>query len=131
MVINGARSIAFSFLFAWIVIPPALHHAFGLRRPFLRDWGMMGNAGVPLREAQYFLVKDGVWRKLDAGPLLPPRPASGNHAAVLRTDGEVVSIARQFCSQAGPGADIRIRSRRGERRGWTPEHNGDKNVCAD
>lgn len=125
-----SRGIVFCLILAWIIVPPFLHHALRIRRPYVRDWGMMGNAGVPLREARFYAVQGGTWRKLNWDHLRPPRPQSRNSAGSLKTDEDVLSIARRLCAESRPGADIRVRSRLGRRQGWTPERNGESNVCA-
>lgn len=121
----------FCLILTWIVVPPFLHHVLGIRRPFVRDWGMMGNAGVPLREARFYAVEGGTWRQRNVDHLRPPRPASRNSAGSLKTDEDVMNIARRLCREAGAGADIRVRSRLGRRQGWVVERNGEANVCGE
>lgn len=123
------REVAFTAVLAVIVVPPSLRHFFGVRS--MHDWGMMGNAGLPLREARYFAVEGGRWRPLEYGHLLPSRQETRPMAAGLRSDEEVLRLGRRLCAELGARADVRVITRVGRRQGWASERRGEGNLCAE
>lgn len=125
-----ARRWGFGLILAWIFITPFLFHVLGVRSKLIRDWGMFGNAGLPLYDVRLYLVKNGVRQPLDYAHLLPGRAQTRPHGAVIRTREEIRALAQMLCRQAGEGADIRAVTRLGVRRGWRPEDQGDENLCA-
>jgi hypothetical protein len=124
------RRWSFGLILAGMLITPFLHHVLGVRSKLFRDWGMFGNAGLPLYDVRYFLVTGSERRPLNYAHLLPRRAETRPHGAVIRTPAEIRALARKLCQEAGPGADVRAVTRLGVRRGWQAADRGDENLCA-
>jgi hypothetical protein len=121
------RAFAFFAVLAWMMLNPLVRQGLGVRTVWLRDWGMMANMGLPMYDVRYYDARS-KWQALPYQSLLAP--AGRPYASALRSDAEVVRLGERLCAQLGPGADVRVVTRRGTRRGWVSERHGERNLCA-
>ncbi len=131
-----ARSLVFAVLTLWMFGGPFYVQVLDQHNKYtryLRVWSMFSARGIGFVEARFFqLMPDGTRRDLDRFELLGyhrPRKAPG-WLWRLADRGKVRNTVTLLCVKLGPGADVRVISRRATTRGWRPELNGSEEWCA-
>jgi hypothetical protein len=120
------RWILFLGASAWMLLSPAYVQVFGGSPTVVRAWRMFHLRGIGICSAVY--TEHG--ERLDRYRLLGT--SRGSAPARLRriTDAqEARAIGRQLCAARGPGADVRVELRCGDRYGLRPVIGPDEELC--
>ncbi|HYU15769.1 MAG TPA: hypothetical protein VEL05_06855 [Candidatus Acidoferrum sp.] len=111
---------------AWMLLSPAYVQVLGQRSRVVRPWQMFHRRGVGICSARY----DDRGRPIDRYGLLGVERASAPvQFRRIVDEGRARAMGRRICEALGPGADVRVQLRCGERDGLRQVLDREENLC--
>lgn len=121
-----ARWIVFLAAAAWMLLSPAYVQVLGGSGSKVRAWQMFHRRGVGICAARF----DDRGRRVDRYALLGvERDRAPADVRRIRDARAARALARRMCAVLGPGADLRVELRCGERDGLRTVLDREENLC--
>jgi hypothetical protein len=122
-----ARWIVFLAAAAWMLLSPGYVQVLGGDGSKVRSWQMFHRRGVGICAARF----DERGRRVDRYALLGfDRDRAPAEVRRIRDERAARALARRMCAALGPGADLRVQLRCGERDGLRAVLDREENLCA-
>jgi hypothetical protein len=124
------RALAFVVVLAWIVGAPFYRQGLDGKNKHARAWIMFSGIALNAVDARFYQRKpDGTDVLLDRYAVLGMKRPSTPRSRHVRGKHGTWGISKQLCQKLGPGADIRVDSRRATRTGWVVDYDLSENLC--
>jgi hypothetical protein len=112
---------------AWMLLSPGYVQVLGGKAPMVRTWQMFHRRGIGICSAIY---RDR-GRRIDRYALFGLERASAPDGfRRIGDEPRARAMGRRICGALGPGADVRVELRCGERDGLRPVLDREENLCA-
>jgi len=121
-----ARRFVFLAAAAWMLLSPAYVQVLGGRAAAVRTWQMFHRRGIGICSARYYDRGQLVDRYAVLGVT---RSAAPPDLRRIRDEKRARRVARRLCAALGPGADLRLELRCGERDGLRTVLDREANLC--
>ncbi len=117
----------FMVLAGIILLGPVYGHFFATGSHAYIGWKMFSRKATVFCAVDYWEVVEGERRPVDRFALLPKHKSKALRR--ITTAKRARKYGREMCKALGPGKDLRLRLKCGERAGWGPETGGERNLC--